>query len=60
MIAASILLVLFVLIEVRFAAHPLVPVRIFRSRTLSGANVVALLLGLTIFAVFYFLGLYMQ
>ena len=60
LIGAGVLLALFVAIEARFAAHPLVPLRIFRSRTLSGANVVALLLGLSIFAVFYFLTLYMQ
>jgi EmrB/QacA subfamily drug resistance transporter len=60
LIGAGVLLALFVAIEARFAAHPLVPLRIFRSRTLSGANLVALLLGLGIFAVFYFLTLYMQ
>ena len=60
LIGASTLLLLFVAIEARFAAHPLIPLQIFRSRTLSGANVVALLLGLSIFAVFYFLTLYMQ
>jgi EmrB/QacA subfamily drug resistance transporter len=60
LIAAGVLLLLFVAVEWRFAAHPLIPLQIFRSRTLSGANVVALLLGLSIFAVFYFLTLYMQ
>jgi MFS family permease len=60
LIGAAALLVLFIAVEARFASHPLVPLRIFRSRTLSGANVVALLLGLSIFAVFYFLTLYMQ
>ena len=60
LIGAGALLVLFIAVEARFAKHPLVPLRIFRSRTLSGANVVALLLGLSIFAVFYFLTLYMQ
>src|SRR5947209_4592249 len=57
---AGVLLLGFVLIEARFAAQPLVPLRIFRSRTLSGANVVALLVGLALFAIFYFLTLYMQ
>ena len=59
-IAAAALLVFFVVVEGRVAAHPLVPLKIFRSRTLSGSNLVALLLGLAIFAVFYFLTLYMQ
>jgi EmrB/QacA subfamily drug resistance transporter len=60
LIGAGALLLLFVVIEARFASHPLVPLQIFRSRTLSGANLVALLLGLSIFAVIYFLTLYMQ
>jgi EmrB/QacA subfamily drug resistance transporter len=60
LIGAFALLAAFVGIEARLASHPLVPLRIFRSRTLSGSNVVALLLGLSIFAVFYFLSLYMQ
>jgi EmrB/QacA subfamily drug resistance transporter len=60
LIVAGSLLAAFLVIEARFAARPLVPLRIFRSRTLSGSNAVALLLGLGIFAVFYFLTLYMQ
>jgi EmrB/QacA subfamily drug resistance transporter len=60
LIASAVLLLAFVTIESRFASSPLVPLRIFRSRTLSGANVVALLVGLTLFAVFFFLTLYMQ
>jgi EmrB/QacA subfamily drug resistance transporter len=60
LIGAGVLLVAFLVIEARFATSPLVPLGIFRSRTLSGANAVALLLGLGIFAVFYFLTLYMQ
>ena len=59
LLGAAALLVVFLAIEAR-TAYPLVPLGIFRSRTLSGANVVALLLGLAIFAVFYFLSLYMQ
>jgi EmrB/QacA subfamily drug resistance transporter len=60
LIGSAILLVAFIVIEAGVASHPLMPLRIFRSRTLSGANVVAMLVGLTIFAVFYFLTLYMQ
>jgi EmrB/QacA subfamily drug resistance transporter len=59
LLGATALLALFVAIEARFAAQPLVPLRIFRSWTLSGSNVVALLVGLR-FAVFFFLTLYMQ
>jgi MFS family permease len=46
-------------IELRSAA-PLVPFRIFRSRTLSGANVVGILLGASLFSMFFFISLYMQ
>jgi EmrB/QacA subfamily drug resistance transporter len=42
------------------APHPLMPFSIFRLRTLRGANVVGLLLGLALFAMFFFLSLYMQ
>ena len=50
---------LFVAIELRSKA-PLVPFRIFRRRTLTGANVAGLLLGASLFSMFYFLSLYMQ
>ena len=53
------LLVVFVAIERRSIA-PLVPFRIFRLRTLTGANVIGLLLGASIFSMFFFLSLYMQ
>jgi EmrB/QacA subfamily drug resistance transporter len=42
------------------APHPLMPFSIFRLRTLRGANVIGLLLGLALFAMFFFLSLYMQ
>lgn len=60
LLGAGALLGMFLAIEGRFAAHPLVPLRIFRSWTLAGSDVVALLLGLALFAAFYFLSLYMQ
>jgi EmrB/QacA subfamily drug resistance transporter len=49
----------FVAIERRSRA-PLVPFRIFRLRTLTGANVVGILLGASLFSMFYFISLYMQ
>jgi EmrB/QacA subfamily drug resistance transporter len=53
------LLVAFVVIETR-VKEPLMPLRIFRSKTLAGANAVSLLLGGSFFA-FIFIGtLYMQ
>jgi EmrB/QacA subfamily drug resistance transporter len=42
------------------AKHPLMPFTIFRLRTLRGSNVVGLLLGMSLFAMFFFLSLYMQ
>jgi MFS family permease len=53
------LIAIFVAIELRSKA-PLVPFRIFRIRTLTGANVVGLLLGASLFSMFYFISLYMQ
>jgi EmrB/QacA subfamily drug resistance transporter len=53
------LIAIFVAIELRSKA-PLVPFRIFRLRTLTGANVVGLLLGASLFSMFYFISLYMQ
>ena len=54
-----VLLGAFVVIERRSKA-PLVPFRIFRSRTLTGANVVGILLGASLFSMFFFISLYMQ
>jgi EmrB/QacA subfamily drug resistance transporter len=53
------LLAAFVAIELR-ARKPLVPFSIFRIRTLTGANVVGLLVGGSLFSMFYFISLYMQ
>ena len=53
------LLAAFVVIESRSQA-PLVPFRIFSSRTLTGANVVGILLGASLFSMFFFITLYMQ
>jgi EmrB/QacA subfamily drug resistance transporter len=49
----------FVVTELRSRA-PLMPFRIFRLRTLTGANVIGLLVGASIFAMFFFLSRYMQ
>jgi len=54
------LLAAFVVIEARFASQPLVPLRIFESRLLTGANVRVLLLGAAMFAMWYFVSLYLQ
>jgi EmrB/QacA subfamily drug resistance transporter len=59
LVLAAVLITGFVLIESRSRA-PLVPLRIFRTRTLTGANVVGLLLGASLFSMFFFITLYMQ
>jgi len=57
--AAAALLGAFVAIESR-ASAPLMPLAIFRLRTLTGANVVGLLTGASLFSMFFFISLYMQ
>jgi len=60
LIGLSILLLgAFVAIELRSKA-PLVPFAIFQKRTLTGANVVGLLVGASLFSMFFFITLYMQ
>jgi EmrB/QacA subfamily drug resistance transporter len=53
------LILAFFAIELRSKA-PLLPLRIFRLRTLSGSNVSGLLMGAAIFSQFFLLTLYMQ
>jgi EmrB/QacA subfamily drug resistance transporter len=57
--AAAALLVIFLGIEARHRA-PLMPFSIFRLRTLRGADTVALLIGMSLFSMFFFVSLYMQ
>src|SRR3954447_1221981 len=56
---AVVLLLAFLFIEAR-AKYPLMPFRIFRVRTVAGANVAGLLLGAVVFANFFILTLYVQ
>jgi EmrB/QacA subfamily drug resistance transporter len=53
------LLAAFVAIE-RRQRHPLLPFSIFRLRTLRGADVVGLLIGMSLFSMFFFISLYLQ
>ena len=53
------LLAAFVIVE-RRTASPLMPFRIFRLQTLTGANVVGLLVGGSLFSMFFYISLYMQ
>jgi EmrB/QacA subfamily drug resistance transporter len=56
---AVVLLIAFLAIERRSRA-PLMPFSIFRLRTLRGADTVALLIGMSLFSMFFFISLYMQ
>src|SRR6185369_11411463 len=57
--ASAVLLAIFVAIEARVAS-PLMPLRLFRSKTLCAANVVAVLWSAAMFAWFFLSALYLQ
>jgi EmrB/QacA subfamily drug resistance transporter len=57
---AVVLLAVFAFIQFRVAHTPLVPFRLFRSRPVTGANVVMFLVGAAFFSMWYFLSLYLQ
>lgn len=59
LLVAGLLLGAFVLIE-RGTPKPLVPFGIFRQRTLRGANVIALIIGMCLFSMIFFMTLYTQ
>jgi EmrB/QacA subfamily drug resistance transporter len=59
LVASTALVLGFVVIEMRSPA-PLLPLRIFRLRTLTASNISALLLGASVFSQFFLLTLYMQ
>ncbi len=56
---AAALLLAFVVIETH-SKNPLVPFSFFRRRTVTGANIVGILVGAGLFSMFFFLSLYMQ
>jgi MFS family permease len=55
-----VLLGVFVWIEGSFAKAPLMPLRIYRSRTLTASNVIVLLIGAAVFGMWFFVSLYVQ
>jgi len=59
LVGSAVLFALFLLIESR-SSSPLVPLGIFKRRTLTGANVIGFFLGVTVFGMFFLLSLYMQ
>jgi EmrB/QacA subfamily drug resistance transporter len=58
-VLSAVSLVTFVLLE-RHQRSPLLDLSLFRSSTFAGANVVALLVTLAMFGVFFFMSIYMQ
>jgi EmrB/QacA subfamily drug resistance transporter len=60
LVASALLLVVFVWIETRVAAAPIMPFAIFRNRPLRAANLVILLLGAALFAMWFFVSLFLQ
>jgi EmrB/QacA subfamily drug resistance transporter len=59
LVASAVLLVAFIAIETR-VSNPMVPFSIFRTKTVTGANVSGFLLGAVVFANFFLLTLYVQ
>ncbi len=57
---ALVLLGAFAVTEAALADHPLVPLRLFRSRALTAANLVMFCFGVAMFAMWFFLSLYLQ
>ncbi len=54
-----VLLVSFVVVELR-TKHPIMPLTIFRNRNVASADAVALLVGASLFSMFFFISLYLQ
>jgi EmrB/QacA subfamily drug resistance transporter len=57
---SAVLLAVFTYIQLRVAHTPLVPFRLFRSRSVTGSNIVMFLVGAAFFSMWYFLSLYLQ
>lgn len=54
------LLGLFIVIEARFASNPIVPLRTFRRRSLTLANLQSTVVGAVVFGSYFFVSLYLQ
>ncbi len=59
LIVATVLLAGFLVWQLR-SRSPLVPLRLFRLRSVTGANIVMMLVGAAFFSMWYFLSLYLQ
>ncbi|MGA7835724.1 MAG: MFS transporter [Acidimicrobiales bacterium] len=60
LVGGAVVLLVFLFWEAKVASHPLVPFRMFSSRSLSIANIIMFLIGGTFFAMWYFLTYYFQ
>ncbi len=58
-VVSAVLLILFVQIE-RVHEHPIMPLHLFANRTRAGTYIVMLLVGASIFSMFYFMSLFIQ
>lgn len=58
-IVSAVLIAAFIAIE-RVQKQPLLPFRIFRNRTLTGANLTGVFVAMSLFSMFFFVSLYMQ
>jgi EmrB/QacA subfamily drug resistance transporter len=59
LVGAIALIAAFVVIELR-TRKPLIPFSIFRLRTLRGANIIGVLIGMSLFSMFFMITLYLQ
>jgi predicted MFS family arabinose efflux permease len=59
LIVGVVLIAAFIAVEKRHR-HPLVPLRLFRSRALTGANLIMILIGSVMFSLFFFLTQFLQ
>ena len=58
--AGLLLLVVFTVVEARFATRPMMPLRLFRIRRVAVGNVMLLLFGAIVIAMWYFTSLFLQ
>jgi len=59
LVIGALLIAMFLVVESRHR-HPLVPLRLFRSRALTGANLIMVLIGSVMFSLFFFLSQFLQ
>jgi len=59
LVLSALLLAAFVVVELR-TRHPIMPLGIFRNRSVASADAVALLVGASLFSMFFFISLYLQ